>query len=307
MEQSMGLHCSNDICHCDWRIQITDCVEETNLRIINTVNIIISSLAFILGSVIFSRRLYKGHRVFYWAQSSPRWIRPRPVDSMIILLILFLFFRLLHSIFLLADVGRGNWMWRQFLWEFPWQFGYGAIALYFVGITHTIIVSHNITGWVPSPGVVDFVGTVIFTSTFVLDIPFCLIAGYYADLDPYRSELFLKIEYMTWFIHCAVLASLIFLAGTRLILILKASQRKFDRLAEGGAHHTAVRAGILKIELVVVALGGCLWCFALMALSYSLFRHQSLVNAAANYILCICWCFLGSLTTLFVFVAIVLR
>jgi hypothetical protein len=46
---SLGLHCYDDICHCDWRVTLYGCIESDATRIVNITNISISGLVSIIG------------------------------------------------------------------------------------------------------------------------------------------------------------------------------------------------------------------------------------------------------------------
>ena len=110
-------------CHCDWRVEIYKCQEETALYYIIIVNMIISSLGFILGKlllylikafcgkytqsvktlfwyasyltlhslgsgIIYYRVILKG-RQFFEINLSKGCLRPKPIDSMLLLLTIF--------------------------------------------------------------------------------------------------------------------------------------------------------------------------------------------------------------------------
>jgi hypothetical protein len=46
---SLGRHCYNDICHCDWRITLYGCIESDAAKTIHILNISISGLASVIG------------------------------------------------------------------------------------------------------------------------------------------------------------------------------------------------------------------------------------------------------------------
>ena len=50
--ESLERYCSNGVCHCDWHLTIFNCEEESALRIINIVLIVISGLGMAIGKVI---------------------------------------------------------------------------------------------------------------------------------------------------------------------------------------------------------------------------------------------------------------
>jgi hypothetical protein len=111
--RSLGLHCYDDICHCDWRITLYGCIESDATRIVNIINISISGLVSIIGidrknqtgavkqkqriiveissiglGLLYQRIILNGHTIM---DHSPKkgLLRPKPIDSMIFILTIF--------------------------------------------------------------------------------------------------------------------------------------------------------------------------------------------------------------------------
>lgn len=47
--RSLEYHCIDNVCHCDWRLTINDCVEGPAARIIYIINIAMSGLVSLIG------------------------------------------------------------------------------------------------------------------------------------------------------------------------------------------------------------------------------------------------------------------
>jgi hypothetical protein len=56
---------------------------------------------------------------------------------MLLFIVIYNLLRLLSSTILIADVVP-DMISRSFIFEFPWQFGYGSFALYLIGIAQTL-------------------------------------------------------------------------------------------------------------------------------------------------------------------------
>ena len=52
-------HCDDqNICHCDWRLTLVDCEESVAMYYINIINIILCSLAVIIGIIIINMSFF---------------------------------------------------------------------------------------------------------------------------------------------------------------------------------------------------------------------------------------------------------
>ncbi|KAI9498119.1 hypothetical protein BDB00DRAFT_499456 [Zychaea mexicana] len=300
--RAIDRHCrSIGVCHCDWRLSIQDCEEGYVMWYINIVNIAISAITAVIGIVLLINRIFfKGHTIWNGGTGTRGWLRPKPVDSMIIFFIMFNSLRLLSSVIIITDALPGNWIARSYLFEIPWDFGLGGITLYLIGIAQTISQSHSVSSWLPSPLVVDIFGSTALFLPFVCSVAVAVTAGALAESDLPTAEIFVRLTYIAWFLWTGIIGCSVFYAGVRLVRIL----RSYHKKARYGPKYTAVKSGIYRIQMMVASFVVCLWGFATFLLLYSILRDQIMTNTAANIFLSIPWHFLGGITTLVVQISV---
>ncbi|ORX57637.1 hypothetical protein DM01DRAFT_1319638 [Hesseltinella vesiculosa] len=222
---------------------------------------------------------------------------------MIFFLTIFNILRLINSVVLITDAGAGNWIARSFLFEIGWQFGYGSFALYLIGIAQTLADSHKAlaSGWLPSPQTVDAIGLTFFFAPFVTNNVCSLATGFLANSNPYAAEVFVRMLYVLWFVHCFSLGTTVTLCGYRLVNVLNGYLEKFKR---SGPRWMPLKNGIFKIKAVVGIIFICLESFATFLLLYGILRDTIIVNVVGSMVLSAIWNLLGALTTLAVEAAI---
>ncbi|KAI8138695.1 hypothetical protein BJV82DRAFT_522986 [Fennellomyces sp. T-0311] len=190
------------------------------------------------------------------------------------------------------------------MFEFPWQFGYGAFALYLVGIAQTLADSHKAisTGWLPSPRVVDAIGLSFFFAPFILNNIVALVGGAMARTNIGVAEALVRVLYVFWFLHCFLLSLAVLFAGLRLVRILNRHLTKFQ---SSGPRYASVKTGIFKIRAVVTIIVICLMMFAILLLMYGALRDEIMINIPGSVFLGVTWNYLGPLATLGVEIAII--
>ncbi|KAI7858374.1 hypothetical protein BDC45DRAFT_498207 [Circinella umbellata] len=302
--RTLEYHCYADgTCHCDWRLTLQNCEESGAMWGVNIGNIAIAGLSVVIGTALLIHRIFvKGHRLFD-VSTAKGCLRPKPIDCMLFLLMIFNCLRLVTSVILITDVAD-DMVSRQFLFEFPWQFGYGAFALYLVGIAQTLADSHKAisTGWLPSPRVVDVVGLTFFLAPFILNNIVALIGGAYARTHLGVAEAMVHVLYVFWFLHCFLLSLAVLFAGLRLVRILNQHLSKFQA---SGPRYASVKTGIFKIRAVMGIIVICLMLFAIFLLMYGALRDLIMVNTPGSIFLGAIWNYLGSVATLCVEIAII--
>ncbi|KAI8877250.1 hypothetical protein K501DRAFT_198635 [Backusella circina FSU 941] len=273
--RSLGRHCYNDICHCDWRVELYGCVESDAVRIINILNISISGLTSVIGlSILYHRIIIKGHSIMNFSPEKGL-LRPKPIDSLLVFLTLFNILRLASSIILVADAASGNMVFRSFIFEFGWQFGFWGCAAYVIGIAQASAESHKSisTKWLPSPRIVDTAGFTFLIVPFVLNNTASITA-----------------------------AATVIYCGSRLIQTLSEHLKKFSATGERSAN---IKTGIFKIRSIVILLSIALYSFAFFLLFYGILRDYIIINYVGSIFLCTVWNFLGPTTTLFIQLTII--
>ncbi|KAI8355650.1 hypothetical protein EDC96DRAFT_264545 [Choanephora cucurbitarum] len=213
--------------------------------------------------------------------------------------------RLFSSAILIADIFP-DMISRSFIYEFPWQFGFGSFALYLIGIAQTLSDSHRVLAstWLPSARTVDFIGGYIFFSPFVINNIMSIVAGVMAERNLMIAQLFTRLLYIMWFVHCSTLCGAVIFAGVRLIAILREHLQKFNT---SGPRYVSVQTGIFKIRAVVTIIAICLMMFAIFLLLFGILRELIVVNIYGSVILGAVWNFLGVVATTGVLVAVLIN
>ncbi|KAG1515237.1 hypothetical protein G6F47_004925 [Rhizopus delemar] len=214
--------------------------------------------------------------------------------------------RLLSSAILISDVAN-DMVSRSFIYEFPWQFGYGAFALYLIGIAQTLADSHKAIAdsWLPPPKVVDAISGTLFFSPFIIHNCMSLAAGIMAERNLGLAITFTRLLYVFWFIHCSSLGLAVLYSGVRLIRILEAHLKKFNTTS--GSRYTSIKTGIFKIRTVMGIIVVCLWMFATFLLIYGILRNQIIVDKLGSIVLGAIWTYLGAVCTLGVVIAVLIN
>ncbi|KAG1447207.1 hypothetical protein G6F46_005001 [Rhizopus delemar] len=196
---------------------------------------------------------------------------------------------------------------RSFIFEFPWQFGYGSFALYLIGIAQTLADSHKViaNSWLPSPKVVDTISGTLFLAPFIINNCMSLAAGIMAERNLELAIVFTRLLYVFWFIHCSSLGIAVLYSGLRLTHILEGHLKKFNTTA--GPRYTSIKTGIFKIRAVMGIIVICVWMFAVFLLLFGILRHLILVNKVGSIVLGTIWNFLGAVSTLGVVIAILVN
>ncbi|RCH86739.1 hypothetical protein CU098_008081, partial [Rhizopus stolonifer] len=301
--ETLARVCKDGVCHCDWRLTLQDCVESKPMTIIHGIHIGLSGITVLLGIVLLTYRVvFKGHRLFD-INLSKGCFRPKPIDCMLLFIIIFNLLRLISSTVLITDICP-DMISRSFLYEFPWQFGFGSFALYLIGIAQTLSDSHRVlaNSWLPSPRLVDFIGGSIFLAPFIVNNVMALAAGILAERDLHLAQLFTRLLYIMWFVHCSSLAVAVMFAGVRLIGILREHLKKFNT---SGPRYISVQTGIFKIRAVVTIITICLMMFAVFLLIFGILREIIVVNLVGSVVLGAVWNFLGAVATMGVEIAII--
>ncbi|KAG1447754.1 hypothetical protein G6F56_009159 [Rhizopus delemar] len=298
--------CIDETCHCDWRLTLQGCVEKKAMTVIHGINVSISGITVIIGTALLCHRVFiKGHQLFD-ASFSKGCFRPKPIDCMLLFIVIFNFLRLLSSVMLIADFAP-DMVSRSFMFEISWQFGYGSFALYLIGIAQTLADSHRViaNSWLPSPKVVDAIGGTLFLAPFIINNCMSLAAGIMATRNLAMAVIFTRLLYVFWFIHCSSLGIAVLYAGLRLTHILESHLKKFNTTA--GPRYTSIKTGIFKIRSVMSIIVICVWMFAVFLLLFGILRHMILISKAGSIVLGVMWNFLGAVSTLGVVIAILVN
>ncbi|CAM0138053.1 unnamed protein product [Umbelopsis sp. WA50703] len=207
---------------------------------------------------------------------------------------IFSILRLVSSLVLVLDIAPSNMIFRSFIFEIPWQWGFGGFVLYLIGIAQTLAESHKAiaTGWLPSPILVDVIGFTMLLFPFVMNNTCSLIAGAMLDAGNERLALiFIRLLYVCWFLEDSVLTLSVVWAGSRLIAVL---HRHLYQFRVTGERYTSIKGGILKIKLIIVIAAIGLSGFASFLLLYGILRNLIMTSTVGSAVLGGIWTWLGA-------------
>ncbi|KAI8138689.1 hypothetical protein BJV82DRAFT_286280 [Fennellomyces sp. T-0311] len=222
------------------------------------------------------------------------FLRPKPIDCMLIMLLFFNFFRLFDAVVLLADLFPENMAARGFIFEVSYAFGLGGITLYLIGIAQTISQSQSARGWLPPPIIVDIFGTLALVFPFICTLPITLAGGARATSNLREAEALIVTANATWFVSAFSIGVAILYAGLRLVRILKNHHRKVGQ----ARNQDDVKVGILKIQLIAAAFVLCLWVYSMILMAYVVRRKTIIRNSVGSIIMSVPWVLLGGLTSI---------
>ncbi|KAI8341918.1 hypothetical protein BC941DRAFT_466819 [Chlamydoabsidia padenii] len=293
-------------CHCDWRLTVYDCEETEAIRWIYINNAIASAVVGAIGiGLLYYRLHYRGQHIFD-TNTQTGFIRPKPIESLVLFAIIFNFLRLAHSIILVTDV-LSNVAFRSFAFEFPWAFGYAALSCYVFGIAHTMVDSSHVlyNAWFHDPLRIDISCSLLIILPFVSNNICSISAGFYAQQGNIeKATLYTHALYYLWTIYCGTLAFVMLYSGTRLVVLLQ----HHLRVQEGTQSNVVkVKTGILKVKLVILTGFICLFVFAIIVCIYGVFRERMQSNSVCSLLIAGIWTFDGPLATLMVELALILN
>jgi flagellar biosynthesis protein FliP len=153
--------CDDSTCQIDWRLTLKGGVESHALTVVNIINVAWSSVLLVCGiGLIIHRIVFKGHRI--WERQDNGRLRPKPIEAMLTLLMIFTLVRIIDSIVLLTDVASNR-------------------------IATTLAQSHQAisTGWLPSSRQVDILAVFLIFAPFVTNNICSITAGVYAQQGRY--------------------------------------------------------------------------------------------------------------------------
>ncbi|KAI8877238.1 hypothetical protein K501DRAFT_198625, partial [Backusella circina FSU 941] len=246
--------------------------------------------------ILYHRIIIRGHSLIDFSPKKGL-LRPKPIDSMFFILTIYNMIRLASSAILVADAASGNMVFRSFMFEFGWQFGFWGCTAYVIGIAQASAESQKSisTKWLPLPRIVDTAGFTFLIVPFVLNNTASITAGVLATSNIKAADIFTKLLYVFWFLHCGSLATSVVYCGSRLIQTLSDHLKKFNATGE---RHAKIKTGIFKIRSMVIIISIALYSFALFLIFYGILRDLVMKNYVGSIFLCTVWNLLGPIATL---------
>ncbi|KAI9260617.1 hypothetical protein BDA99DRAFT_560685 [Phascolomyces articulosus] len=317
-------------CHCDWRLTLGDCYEDTPMRIIYIINAIGSAIVTVIGrysspssfiyyglkystqhvdkstcALLFYRIYYRKQQIFD-CRTPTGFVRPKPIEAMLFMAAIFNFLRMLQAIIVVTDAAP-NPAFRSFLYEIPWQFGLGAFSCYVFGIAHTVADSSKslYNAWFRSPVRIDILGTAFICAPFISNNICSIAAGIFALRgEDFLASQFTHALYYLWTVYCFSLGFMVLIAGLRLLRLLNHHLRMQHDLRVNIAK---IKSGTFKVKAIMLVGVVCLWVFAFILCMYGVFRDPVTRNTGLNLAISAVWTYDGLAATLLVELALILN
>ncbi|RCH89654.1 hypothetical protein CU097_002904 [Rhizopus azygosporus] len=270
-------------------------------------NLIWSAILLIPGTSIFIYRVFYKKQPIFDRVPFTYFMRPRPIESMLLFGLLFNLLRLINMAILITDVVP-NPIFRGFFYELPWQVGLCALACYVFGIAHTVSRSNRIIkiGNFFTSLKVDIVYTCLISFPFVTNNICSVAAAIYAEKKEFlKFRIFTSILYYLWTIYCLVLAASTLYFGLGLLYILK-----FHLKNQAGQHESViakVKHAMFKVKMILYNIIICLVVFAVIKCLYGTFRQEILKNKTYSLLMAAFWTFDGTIASAFVVIILLVN
>ncbi|KAI7861119.1 hypothetical protein BDC45DRAFT_552418 [Circinella umbellata] len=269
--------CDDDgVCHCDWRLTISNCSEEKALRIMYIVEAIASGVFALLGMACMG--------------------------------VAFHVVRVIQACIIITDAAPNNIAFRSWIFELGWQCVFGAITCYLFGIAHTISTSSKVIydDWIRSPYIIDGAFFAAIGFPFISNNICAILGGVYIDQKKFElADTFTSTLYHFWTFYTCSLGILLLYAGFRLLRLLR---RHF--INKSGVTDDDIKKfslGALKVKIIVVAAFSCIIIFAVIVILYASYRYEIILYKPYNIGIGIVVTFNGIVGTGFVLFGIILN
>ncbi|GAB5587731.1 hypothetical protein Unana1_02631 [Umbelopsis nana] len=250
--------------------------------------------------MLFAHRVCRqGQRLF---DTRRGYLRPQPVETLLVFAFIFNIIRMIHSVVIVNNSAE-NYVFRSFLFEFPWQFGFGAFAAYLWGIATTVFDSETVMdgGWRLSQADISKIGLAFVLSPMITNNICSVASGVYAQRgDAYRADIFARLLYAFWTFYCLTLAICVLYAGIRLMRLLDLHLQMLG----SGKRYELVKTGRMKVRMIMTVTGACLSCFVLILFPYAVCRNLIQNSTPANVLWAILWNYAGPMASILIEIAL---
>ncbi|CEP17689.1 hypothetical protein [Parasitella parasitica] len=195
---------------------------------------------------------------------------------------------------------------RSFIFECTFLFGYTSFACYLFGIAFTLSESSRLiySNWVKSHVVVNILCVATIALPFITNLSCAIAAGIYAvHGDNDMASKLTKAQYGFWTFYCGFLGTLLLFAGIRLMRLLD----KHLEVQSDIVNIKKLRTGALKIKIIVVIGSSCMLMFALLIGLYCEYRATIMANIITNMLLAGFWLLAGPNVTFVVIAAVLMN
>lgn len=180
----------------------------------------------------------------------------------------------------------------EVIWELPWPAMFFAVTLYTIGIIGTTPHMHRLgssTVWFPSQTTIDIFGTVLLFAPSLINIAIAYITGHFIDSNNWGvADFFIRLHYFLWAFYCALLLILIAYFGWRLTSVIDKHLVEFNNQCAGSVSNV-LKAGLVKLRIVLLEIALALGFFAAGMMTYSFFRKSILSSTVSSVVFASVW------------------
>ncbi|CAO3642006.1 unnamed protein product [Cunninghamella echinulata] len=226
------------------------------------------------------------------------------ITNAIMMVFILLVVRMFNAIVIATDIFP-NIVFRSFLFEFPWAFGYGAFASYVFGIVQTMNCHVAHTTWFQDHFKINIICVLMIIMPFLTNNIVSITAGVYEQNgNTEMAIIYTRLLYYIWTVYCGLLAIILIICGTQLTRLLQQNLK----LQQGYPTNTnKIKAGMFKIKLVTVVGSICLALFSILVLIYAIFRKELADYTGVYYFMLLSWTFDGTITSCLVILTIMIN
>ncbi|KAI9287336.1 hypothetical protein BC943DRAFT_319548 [Umbelopsis sp. AD052] len=296
----LSCNAAGENCHCDWRLTYVSCEESYAIDIIFKINVVWSAIVSLLAAALLIHRIFcQGQRLYDMKRG---YLRPQPVETLLVLAVIYNILRMVHSIVILGD-NPNSVIFRSFIFEFGWQFGFAALAAYLWGIAITVFDSEAVmdNGWQLSQRHISRVGLAFVLSPVITNNVCSILSGFYAQQgDAYKADIFARLLYAFWAFYCILLVFCVSYSGMRLMHLLGTHLSMLG----SGRRYEQVKTGRMKVRAIMTVSGLCLACFTMLCGIYSICRTTVQNHKSFNILWAVLWNFAGPSASILIEVAL---
>ncbi|KAI8644788.1 hypothetical protein BD408DRAFT_412885 [Parasitella parasitica] len=259
--------------------RVLGCVNEAPMLYIYIVNIAWSFAIGVIGfGLLWHRVVNKKMPIFQ--RGSGYFIRPKPIESMLLFLSLSNIVEAVSDILTLID----NWssmFAATFLVSLPREFDTCAYSCYLFGIAHTVCSSQRFgERRYKMSRRIDIVCTILIILPFVTSNICVGGISYYNEQDNIEKlNIYMQIHYYQWLVYWLILIVWILLAGIQLVKILR--NHLYNQRKEGSDNVISIQKaqnGLFKVRMTM-AIGVCsMLVFMFSRYFYTLMGDRFLEN-----------------------------
>ncbi|CAG8772026.1 29677_t:CDS:2, partial [Gigaspora margarita] len=225
-------------CTCDFRINLSNCVDSFILRTGSWILIFHAILISAISACFLWYRLYyQGQSLFFPASRDRGFLRSRPHDAFHLVTISSNLLQIVVTTCLLNDY-MPNVVWAEILTDLPRQVSFAFSVLYLVGIIYSVptLTPPNIgyqKKFVPNKYFVDIVALCLILGPFIINTPISYMTGLHAESCLKIANKLFEIHHIIWSVWISIYLVTLLYFWRKLFCLLKSHMTDLKELPKG--------------------------------------------------------------------------